>query len=159
MIKILFVCLGNICRSPAAQAIMQHFITENNLEEHISCDSAGTSAAHAGHSADLRMRHLAEKRGYSINHHSRQINDFDLIEFDYIVTMDRHNYLDVRDMAHDAQQAKKITTLCSYCTNHSISEVPDPYWGGNERGFATVLDILEDGCLGLLKKIKSKLAE
>ena len=108
MIKVLFVCLGNICRSPAAEAIMNDYLRKAGLTHKISCDSAGTSAGHAGHAADPRMQAQAKKRGYTIHHQARQVTAFDLIEFDWIAAMDQRNYLDLCHLASDEEQRKKI---------------------------------------------------
>ncbi len=159
LIKILFVCLGNICRSPAAEAIMNNYLKKAGLSDQISCDSAGTSSGHVGQSADTRMQLAAKTRGYSIHHTARQLNTFDLIESDYIIAMDQNNYCDIRDQAFDEEGEKKIHIICSFCSEHSVREVPDPYWNYGDEGFNIVLDILEDACWGLLQKIKADFSD
>lgn len=154
--KILFVCLGNICRSPAAEAILNQYLSEAKLSDQVTCDSAGTSAGHTGQPSDERMQAAAKSLGYTIQHKARQITDFDLVEFDLIIAMDKNNYFDIRQMAHDEAQQKKIHMMCSFCSHHSVTEVPDPYYRGND-GFTGVIALLEDGCKGLLEKIKQKL--
>jgi len=151
---VLFVCLGNICRSPAAEAIMNEYVKKANLADKIICDSAGTSAGHVGQPSDERMRTTAKSRGYEIRHTAKQFTEFDLIESDYIIAMDQNNYCDIRDQAFDKEQEQKIFSMCSFCSKHNVTEVPDPYWNRGNEGFNIVLDILEDACFGLLKKIK-----
>lgn len=153
--KILFVCLGNICRSPSAEAVMKEYISINQLENAIFCDSAGTSGWHIGDRADRRMRKHAAIRNYKLESIARQFNpekDFDA--FDYIVAMDEQNEIDLNALARNTDDLKKIKRMTNYCTQYSNHHsVPDPYYGGDE-GFEQVLDILEDACEGLLKKLK-----
>ena len=154
MIKVLFVCLGNICRSPAAEAVMNKIIKKEGLDKHILCDSAGTSGYHSGEPADSRMIEAGRQRGYKLTSRSRKIapsTDFD--EFEYIVTMDNSNYKNVKALDKIGKLDKKLFTMCSFCSNRSETEVPDPYYQGPE-GFEEVLDLLEDACMGLLNHIK-----
>ncbi|MDH5682181.1 MAG: low molecular weight phosphotyrosine protein phosphatase [Spirochaetota bacterium] len=153
MIKVLFVCLGNICRSPAAEAVMVKMLKDHGLDNSISCDSAGTSGYHSGHPADSRMRRAAKDRDIHITSMSRQIRKKDLVDFDYIIAMDESNFYDIKNLDREQAHGEKITQLKDYCVNHSITGVPDPYYGG-ESSFYNVLNILEDGCMGLLKKIQ-----
>ena len=151
--KILFVCLGNICRSPAAEAIMTKKINDKNLQWTISVDSAGVMGWHTGEPADMRMKQHANLRGYEITSVARKFNpDRDFEEFDFIVTMDNENYSDITSMDIDGKYTNKIHKLVSFCKTNKMNEVPDPYYKGKE-GFENVLDILEDGCDGLLNKI------
>lgn len=153
MIKVLFVCLGNICRSPSAEGVMQHLIEKKGLHDKIYVDSAGTIAVHAGEKADYRMRSHAIKRGYDLQSISRQFiakSDFD--KFDYIIAMDNNNQKDLLSIARNETDKKKISKMTDYCIQLNQTEVPDPYYGG-EQGFELVLDILEDACTGLLKHI------
>lgn len=153
--KVLFVCLGNICRSPSAEAVMKKFIKNQNMENVIEVDSAGTIDYHEGETADERMKKHAEKRGYNLDHIARVFkpeNDFNLS--DYIVTMDYNNYYDIVEMDIKNQYTDKIFRLSDFAVNINFDEVPDPYYGG-DNGFEIVLDIIEDACKGLLEKIKN----
>jgi protein-tyrosine phosphatase len=150
MKQVLFVCLGNICRSPSAEAVFKALIEKNSLGNEIQCDSAGTAAYHAGDMADYRMMQFAKKRGYQLTSISRQINplsDFD--RFDYIIGMDRQNVRDLKAIARNENDRKKIFLMTDFCTASNYDSVPDPYYGG-ASGFELVLDILEDACEGLL---------
>jgi len=157
MVKVLFVCMGNICRSPAAEGIFTKFVEHANLENDISIDSAGTIGDHSGDLPDERMRRHAFTRGYNLESRARQFNpkkDFE--EFDYIVTMDNENYSNIKRMYHKNEFQNKIYKMASFISNKNVSEVPDPYYGGSE-GFEFVLDILEDASKNLLTKIKEDL--
>ena len=154
MKQVLFVCLGNICRSPSAEAVFNAKIKQYRQLDYISCDSAGTAAYHEGEPADYRMRQFAQKRGYNLTSISRPVNpkiDFD--RFDYIVGMDRYNVRDLKAMTRNANDLKKLSLMTDYCTNGNYDSVPDPYYGG-AAGFELVLDILEDACDGLIRQIK-----
>lgn len=154
MKKILFVCLGNICRSPSAEAVFNALIQKEGLQSEFQCDSAGTAAYHAGEPADYRMRQHAQKRGYQLTSISRQIDptiDFD--RFDYIIGMDRQNVRDLKSMARNEADRKKIFLMTDFCLSGNFDSVPDPYYGG-ASGFELVLDILEDACSGLIQKIR-----
>ena len=155
--KILFVCLGNICRSPAAQGVMEKLVKEDNLEELIEVDSAGTIAYHVGESADPRMTEHAARRGYDLTSIARKFNpetDFD--SADYIIAMDNENYKDILGMDYIGKYRNKIYKMTQFCRKIKTSEVPDPYYKGAE-GFEYVLDILEDSCRGLLERIKDEI--
>lgn len=152
--KILFVCLGNICRSPGAEAVFNALIEENDLKGVMSCDSAGTDAYHVGQKADYRMRQLAKKRGYHLTSISRRFEpDRDFDQFDYIIGMDRQNVRDLKSITRNENDRKKIFLMTDFCTNKKYDSVPDPYYGG-DAGFELVLDILEDACAGLFDRIK-----
>ncbi|MEM9398716.1 MAG: low molecular weight protein-tyrosine-phosphatase [Verrucomicrobiota bacterium] len=153
--KLLFVCMGNICRSPAAEGVMQTLIEKAELQDTIFCDSAGTIGYHEGNPADRRMSSAAKKRGYHLTSTARKIIPDDLEKFDLILTMDEENYDNVCALADSPEKEKKIKALCDYCTSHDDTEVPDPYYGGNQ-GFEHVLDLLEDGCSNLLASIKKQ---
>lgn len=152
--KILFVCMGNICRSPAAEGVMKHFVEREKLDGKIFIDSAGTIGYHAGDPADKRMIVHAAQRGYDLTSISRKFNpDTDFEKFDYIVTMDNDNYDDIKSLDRKKKYINKLYKMTEFSRNIRASEVPDPYYSGSE-GFERVLDILEDACEGLLQKVK-----
>ncbi len=154
MKQVLFVCLGNICRSPSAEAVFNALIQKNNLKGIVSCDSAGTAAYHEGDQADYRMKQFAKKRGYNLTSISRPVKpEIDFDRFDYIIGMDRQNVRDLKSMARNEGDRKKIYLMTDFCMEGSYDSVPDPYYGG-AAGFELVLDILEDACEGLLRKIQ-----
>ena len=152
MIKILFVCMGNICRSPSGEAVMNSIIEKNNLQDRIKCDSAGTIAYHSGEPADARMQRHAKKRGYNLTSIARQIKHYDFDRFDYIIAMDSENYRNILALDSEGKYRNKISMMMDYATQYDDKDVPDPYYGG-AQGFEYVLDLLEDACLGLLKHI------
>ncbi len=150
--KILFVCLGNICRSPAAEGIMRDLVAKRGLEG-FEIDSAGTYGGHAGDLPDARMRAAALKRGYHLTHRSRQVRTEDFDRFDRILVMDDSNYERVHRLAPTTEAAAKIYRMTEFCRRHpGADHVPDPYYEG-AQGFEKVLDLLEDACEGLLKEI------
>lgn len=155
MPKILFVCMGNICRSPAAEGVFKNLIHSEGLENTIQVDSCGTIGYHSGELPDARMRQHALQRGYDLISRARQFNpqkDFD--EFDYIITMDDENYTDILRWDKKHIYTDKIYKMASFSSDKSITDVPDPYYGGSD-GFENVLNILEDCTKNLLEKIKS----
>lgn len=156
MVRLLFVCLGNICRSPGAEAVMNEYVNKEGLTDLVQCDSAGILGYHMGERADRRMRHHAQQRGYRVDSISRKFNpetDFD--RFDLIIGMDHQNIRDLRSMAATRHQMQKIHLMTDFCCRIERSEVPDPYYGGSD-GFELVLDLLEDACGGLIEQIKSE---
>lgn len=150
MKSVLFVCLGNICRSAAAEGVFRKLAADAGREGEFEIDSAGTSAWHAGSPADKRMRAAAERRGYSLESRARQIGPEDFERFDLILTMDEENFRNVAEL--DPEAGAKVARLCEYCATRQETEVPDPYFGG-EEGFEEVLDILEDACSELLRRL------
>ncbi len=154
--RILFVCLGNICRSPATEGIMYKFIQAENLDNEFEVDSAGTMGYHTGERADPRMRRIAKDRGYDLTSRARKFNpDEDFDHFDFIVTMDNQNYSDIKRLDISNRFNYKILKMADFCKINKIKEVPDPYYSGDE-GFEYVIDILEEGCSNLLTQIKNK---
>ncbi len=154
--KILFVCLGNICRSPSAEAVFNAYIKKKGVEEIFEIDSAGTSDYHEGESADQRMQEHAKKRGYNLTSISRPFEpseDFD--NFDLIVAMDDQNYYDLKDKARTLADEQKIVKMADYTSRFNFDHVPDPYFGGSE-GFEIVLDLLEDASEGLYEYVLEK---
>ena len=153
--KILFVCMGNICRSPAAEGIAKKILAERGLNGNIEIDSAGTLDYHQGEPPDPRMIEHAEKRGYTLDSIARQFNpkkDFDY--FDYVVTMDNENFEVITSLDKNNKHINKIFMMTSFGSNKNIKEVPDPYYEGRE-GFEIVLDILEDSVNGLINKVEN----
>ncbi|KAF3621402.1 putative serine/threonine-protein kinase KIPK-like [Capsicum annuum] len=158
--SVLFVCLGNICRSPAAEGVFTDLVKKKGLDSKFKIDSAGTINYHEGNEADPRMRTAARKRGIAITSISRPIKPSDFRDFDLILVMDEQNKADVfkalEKWIHKeplpADAAEKVRLMCSYCKKHEETEVPDPYYGG-AKGFEKVLDLLEDACESLLESI------
>ena len=143
--KILFVCLGNICRSPAAEGIFKKKIKDRELENLFVVDSAGTGGWHVGNLADRRMREAALSRGIELTSRSRKIDHNDLYEFDHILVMDKDNLNAVKSLIKDNTYPinSKIKLILSYSKKSQLYEVPDPYYGG-QNGFENVLDLLDD---------------
>ncbi len=154
---LLFVCLGNICRSPSAEAVMNSLIEKANQTALFTCDSAGIIGHHAGSKADSRMQAHAARRLYKLTSLSRQFKaetDFDT--FDLIIGMDDQNIKDLRAQARNNEDLKKIVKMTDYCSKFThYTTVPDPYYGG-EAGFELVLDLLEDACAGLLNHLNER---
>jgi len=152
--KILFVCMGNICRSPSAEAVFTGLVKDKGLAGKFEIDSAGTGGWHAGQPADKRMQKHAVKRGYNLTSIARQFNpEYDFDHFDMIIAMDDNNVAALQSLARNGHDVKKIHKMTDYSIEWRYTEVPDPYYGGDE-GFELVLDLLEDACEGLLDKIK-----
>ena len=150
--KVLFVCLGNICRSPAAQGIFEHVVRENGMQEKIAADSAGTYGGHRGEMPDRRMRTAAMYRGFALTHLSRQVSGLDFLDFDLIIAMDDQNYEDLMRLAPSVEATHKIRRMADFLERRKMPYIPDPYYMGVE-GFALVLDLLEDGCQNLYDAI------
>jgi protein-tyrosine phosphatase len=150
-IRILFVCLGNICRSPAAEGVFLHLLAREGMGADFQVDSAGTAGWHVGKPPDPRMRAAAARRGILLPSLARQLEAADLQRFDHILTMDNANLAAVQSLA--GRPRATITPLVHHCRRFTSAEVPDPYYGGAE-GFEHVLDLLEDACEGLLEGLR-----
>lgn len=165
MIRICFVCLGNICRSPTAEGVMQHLVDEAGLQDAIELDSAGTGGWHVGERADSRSRRVARSRGIELQSISRKVTAKDFEDFDYLIAMDRKNLEDLKRLrgswklsdktrphvytADDPKLARLAMLRTFDATAPDGAEVPDPYYG-NGDGFEKVLDICDRACAGLL---------
>lgn len=151
-VRLLFVCLGNICRSPAAENVMNHLVAAEGLAGRFEIDSAGTAGYHIGKGPDPRMVAAARARGIAMTGRARQVKAADFGRFDWIFAMDRSNLADLSALrrSHDAPSAR-LAAFCGLCERHPHREVPDPYYGGPE-GFEEVLDLLEDGCSAFLRR-------
>jgi protein-tyrosine phosphatase len=154
--RVLFVCLGNICRSPCGEGVLKHKIEQVGLRDKVLIDSAGTGDWHAGDLPDSRMRAHASKRGYKLTSLARQVRRRDFEDFDLILAMDESNVQNLRSFAPEASAMKKVRLFCDFVQQHAETEVPDPYYEGPE-GFEKVLDLMEDGCDGLIKHIRQEL--
>lgn len=152
--KILFVCLGNICRSPAAEGILRDMAAREGRAAEFDIDSAGTYAGHAGELPDSRMREAAFARGYRLTHRSRPVCEDDFERFDMIVAMDDNNYHNLFRLAPSLQAREKIFRMAEFFTSAGDrSYVPDPYYEGR-AGFEVVLDLLEDACAEILRRTR-----
>lgn len=153
--KVLFICHGNICRSPAGEGIFLKLLKEAGLADKVEVDSAGVIGHHAGEGADPRMQEHANRRGYHLPSLSRKVTNADLANFDYILAADRSNIAQLLLMENAKLYGSKIHLICKWCKSHSQQEVPDPYYGG-ASGFEEVMDILEDACREFLLEISSR---
>ena len=150
--KILFVCLGNICRSACAEAVMKHIAAERGVSDDFEIDSAGLISYHSGEKADPRMRQHAAARGINITSIARKITTTDFSRFDYIIGMDDDNIRRLLDIAPNDDARLKISKMSDYCRTFQVNSVPDPYYGG-PKDFELVLDLLDDACNGLIDSI------
>lgn len=151
--NILFVCLGNICRSPGAEGVMRQLVADAGRTADIHIDSAGTAAYHVGKAPDARMIRAAARRGYDISKlRARQLVVADFDRFDRIFVMDDANYDNACRLAPTPEAQSKVERLATYARHHSLDHVPDPYYGGSE-GFELVLDLLEDACTAVLETL------
>lgn len=155
--SVLFVCLGNICRSPTAEGVFTKMVDEAGLMDRIQIDSAGTGGWHVGEPPDARAQVAAKKRGYELQHlRARQALPGDFYQFDYILAMDDENLRNLRLLCEQKDHLHKAELLLNYAKNFTEKEVPDPYYGGDE-GFSHVLDLIEDACSHLLQQIQTEL--
>ncbi|MBA2375100.1 MAG: low molecular weight protein-tyrosine-phosphatase [Rubrobacteraceae bacterium] len=156
MVRVLFVCLGNICRSPVAQGVFEELVKREALDDEIFADSAGTGTWHLGHPPDERAAESALRRGLDISSQkARRLSPDDFDRFDYVLTMDKENFRKVSSMASGEAE---VRPFLDYAKDSPESEVPDPYFGGG-RGFERVLDLVEEASEGLLEEIKKKRLE
>jgi protein-tyrosine phosphatase len=154
-VSVLFCCMGNICRSPTAEAVFRAKVEEAGLAEYITIDSVGTHDYHIGDPPDLRTQRAAKQRGYDMSMlRGRQVEVADFSRFDYVLAMDNANMAILYRMC-PAQQRDRLGLFLGYAQKHKEREVPDPYYGG-EHGFERVLDMVEDGAEGLLLHIRKQ---
>lgn len=153
MIRILFLCMGNICRSPAAHCVFQQMVDTAGLSDQFEIESAGTIGFHIGEPPDRRMQAALRSRGVPIIGKARALRAEDLDYYDHILAMDSENFRHVRQLDPEGRYTNKLELFCKYCTEHTETEVPDPYYGG-DRGFDHVIDLIQDGCAGLLKRLR-----
>ena len=155
MIRVLFVCMGNICRSPTAEAVFRHMIEDAGLAMQIEVDSAGTSDYQDGDPPDRRAQTAASKRGYDMARlRARQVRPKDFLEFDYVLAMDKKNLADLNAIYPHGGRAE-VNLFLQYANGIATKEVPDPYYGGL-TGFETVLDLVEEGARGFLAHLLQK---
>ena len=157
MIRVCFVCLGNICRSPTAEAVFRRFVADAHMSDDVVIDSAGTAAYHVGEPADARARSAGRQRGYDLDGRARQFTRADFDRFDHVLAMDQDNLRALLKLAPSDAAKAKVRLLRSFdATAKNGAEVPDPYYGGS-RGFDEVIDICERACRGLLQTITPEL--
>ena len=155
MVKVLFICMGNICRSPTAEAVFRHYVENAGMSGQILIDSAGTHDYHIGDVPDKRTQRAAQQRGYDMEGlRGRQVEAGDFQRFDYVLAMDRANLAILQRLAPPDSGAK-VKLFLEYARHHAESEVPDPYYGGAD-GFERVLDMVEDAAEGLLQHIRQR---
>ncbi|MCC6209144.1 MAG: low molecular weight phosphotyrosine protein phosphatase [Gammaproteobacteria bacterium] len=155
MVRVLFVCMGNICRSPTAEGVFADLLRREGLIEHIHVDSAGTHAYHTGSAPDPRAQAAALRRGIDLRtQRARQVSDDDFERFDYILAMDHENLALLHDKCPE-QFAHKLGLLLGYAPHLGIEEVPDPYYGGS-AGFERVLDMVQEASEALLRDIRAR---
>ena len=154
-INVLFVCMGNICRSPTAQGVFKQHLYDASLHEVVGVDSAGTHASFAGEPPDRRAIVAAQKRGYSMSRiTARRVEASDFLNFDYVLAMDKDNQRNLFEICEKVHK-KKVRLLLDFARRSRIKEVPDPYYG-SDNGFEKVLDLIEEGSRGFLEFIKTK---
>ncbi|MEJ2618948.1 MAG: low molecular weight phosphotyrosine protein phosphatase [Candidatus Thiodiazotropha sp.] len=154
-VKVLFVCMGNICRSPTAQGVFRDIVEKSGLDDQIGTDSAGTIDYHAGGKPDRRARETANKRGIDLNDlRARQVTVADFEQFDYVLAMDHSNYEDLKALCPPGE-AHRLHLFMDFAPNRTEQEVPDPYYGG-AAGFENVFDMVEEASQGLLSHIRQQ---
>lgn len=156
-IRVLMVCMGNICRSPTAEAVLRHYVRANGLSDQVEIDSAGTHGYHVGEAPDPRTQRAAAARHYDLSQlRARKVAYQDLDYFDLILAMDKNNFDNLQRMA-TPEQLSKIHLLMEYARNFDDHEVPDPYYGLG-HGFDLVLDMVEDAAQGLVGVLKKQVS-
>ncbi|MDH5184848.1 MAG: low molecular weight phosphotyrosine protein phosphatase [Gammaproteobacteria bacterium] len=157
-IRVVFVCMGNICRSPTAHGVFETKLQEHKLDHLIDVDSAGTHAYHIGEPADRRSQQTASKRGYQMDHlRARKVTGLDFEQFDYVLAMDDDNYRNLESICPPIYSSK-LQMFLDFSTKFDEREVPDPYYGG-AQGFEHVLDLIEDASEGLIRDIRERLSQ
>jgi protein-tyrosine phosphatase len=157
-VRLLFVCMGNICRSPTAEAVMRDLVRREGLEAAVAIDSAGTGDWHAGEPPDARSTEAARARGIVMDGAARQVRDADFDDYDLLLAADRHNLAALRGLAPDAEARAKVRLLREFdpaAVAAGDLDVPDPYYGGDD-GFEHVLDLVEAACRGLLDELRAE---
>ena len=156
MIRVLFVCLGNICRSPLAEAIFNQLVREGGLEHQISCDSAGTGDWHVGEAPDPRTQEVARRYQVPLAHQGQQFSPATAVSYQYVIAMDRQNRKDIEAQISGKSVPYELLLLRAFDDNPGDQDVPDPYWGG-EQGFDDMYHLLHHCCVNLLTHIKQQL--
>lgn len=152
--SVLFVCMGNICRSPAGECVFREYVENLGLADEIAVDSAGTTGYHVGEPPDARMQEAGRKRGIDIVGGGRRFEAADFSRFDLIVAMDRQNLRDILRCDPAGTHSGKVRLLCDFIQDSVHRDVPDPYYGGRQ-GFETVLDLIEEACPGILEALRN----
>jgi protein-tyrosine phosphatase len=157
-IRVLFICMGNICRSPSAEAVFKHYVAQAGLQDVIYSDSAGTHDYHIGEPPDARARAAAQRRGYDLESlRARHMSARDFATFDLVLAMDEHN-LNALQRDCPPEHRHKLRLFLEFGSKLDVREVPDPYYGG-PQGFESVLDLVEDAAQGLLRHIRTQLLD
>ncbi len=155
MVKVLFVCMGNICRSPTAQGVFETLVAKEGLAQQVEIDSAGTHAYHVGNPPDQRASQAALQRGIDLSaQRARKVLATDFLEYDYVLAMDRSNYEDLRALCHPDYE-QRLHLFLEFAPDTGERDVPDPYYGGTE-GFERVLDLIEAASIGLLADMRAR---
>jgi len=154
-VSVLFVCMGNICRSPTAEGVFRKHVSDAGLDAAIQTDSAGTHAYHGGEPADRRAHAAAARRGFSLEGiRARKVTDEDFDQFDFILAMDEDNLMVLQERAPEEQRSK-VRLFLEFAESRHENEVPDPYYGGS-AGFERVLDLVEEASQGLLETLRNR---
>ena len=157
-VGVVFVCMGNICRSPTAEGVFRHHVMQQNMHDVINIDSAGTHAYHIGEQPDSRSQATARSRGVDLSSQSaRKVQGNDFERFDYVIAMDRSNYeilRSLKDSSDKSDQKANLHLFMEFASNWDNDEVPDPYYGGG-NGFERVFDMVQSASEGLLEQIKA----